>query len=333
MVDHPPKSEIGGWREQVIHPRIFILIFVLSLGGCKFSSDPRSQKKGDEPSEPITLTADQESRIQKMCHDLDRSISNYRWGIKTCDGIQWKTEMDSVENRPLIWTEFGNPYSANKTLILSMVHPDEITPLYLGFQLTHWLKDREKEFKDIHVIVAPFINPDGHFRRPPIRMNARGVDVNRNFPTKDWDTHALKIWKGQLNSNKRRFPGLKAASEPETEFQRKLIKRFSPKKILSIHAPLNITDYDGPSNLTLDKFPKEYVQECVRLRNRLRATSTGFFPGSLGNYSGQEMGIPTITLELPSANPKQAALFWKKFQPGIHSMIEFKIEKEEKVTP
>ncbi len=312
----------------------FLSILILATAlGCKPSSGPSSKGGATGDKKPPTLSAEQVKNIQTLCQDLDRSIAHYRWGIKTCEGITWKTEMDSVENRPLIWTEFGDPTSANKTLILSMVHPDEITPLYLGFQLVHWLKDHENKFKDIHVIVAPLINPDGHFRKPPIRMNARGVDVNRNFPTQDWDTHALKIWKDRLKSNKRRFPGLKAASEPETEFQRKLIDRFSPKKILSVHAPLNVTDYDGPSNLTLDKFPKEYIQECIRLRNRLRAKSTGFFPGSLGNYSGQEMGIPTITLELPSANPRQAASFWKKFQPGIHSMIEFKIEKEEKATP
>src|SRR5690606_5306954 len=139
------------------------------------------------------MTVEQKNKIDSLCKELDQSITRYRWGLKTCGDLVWKSEKDSIEGRPLIWTEFGDPKSANKTLVLSMVHPDEITPLYLGFQLSHWLKEHEKEFKDMHVIVAPFVNPDGHFRKPPVRMNARGVDVNRNFPTKDWNEKALHI--------------------------------------------------------------------------------------------------------------------------------------------
>ena len=86
-------------------------------------------------------------------------------------------------------------------------------------------------------------------------------------------------------------------------------------------------DYDGPSSLTLDRFPQEYVRECTKLRSKLRARSTGFFPGSLGNYAGVELGIPTITLELPSANPRHAAGFWRRFRPGIHSMVKFKVDR------
>lgn len=297
-------------------------LFIASLVGCKPGS-----KSGESATQKRSAPS-QAALIPAMCKDLDASIVKYKWGLTTCDGVEWKADRLSVEGRPLIWAEFGDPTSTNKTLILSMVHPDEITPLYLGFKLVHWVKEHVTEFKDAHVIIAPFVNPDGHFRKPPIRLNARGVDVNRNFPTKDWKEKALSLWKGQLRSNPRRFPGHEPSSEPETDFQEELIARFQPKKILSIHSPLNVTDYDGPSSLTLDKFPKEYVQECLKLRNRLRAKSTGFFPGSLGNYAGVELGIPTITLELPSSDARKAAHFWKIFQPGIHSMIDFKLKDD-----
>jgi len=272
----------------------------------------------------VPAQPDLSAQIPELCAKLGESITQYAWNLKTCEGVKWRAERLSEEGRPLIYAEFGEPTSKNKTLILSMVHPDEVTPLYLGFKLVQYVREHESELKDAHVIIAPLVNPDGHFRKPPIRMNSRGVDVNRNFDTELWRKKALAEWSTTLKKNPRRFPGQEPGSESETKFQVELIERYKPSKILSVHAPLNVTDYDGPNSLTLDRFPKEYVHACYQLRNRLKAKSTGFFPGSLGNYAGVEKGIPTITLELPSANPKVADFYWKKFQPGIRSMIQFK---------
>ena len=282
---------------------------------------------GDAPA-PTPLPSIAVLPIPEMCTLLAEHYAQLGWTSvkKPCEGVDWKTEQNSQEKRPLIYAEFGNPKSPNRTLVLSMVHPDEVTPLYLSFSLAQWMAANSASLKDHYVVVAPLVNPDGLFRKLPIRMNARGVDLNRNFNTKDWRERALKTWRGQLKKNPRRFPGMDPDSEPETKFQRALIEKFQPVKIMSIHAPLNVLDYDGPSSLALERFPKEYVAECLRLRNRLKARSTGFFPGSLGNFAGQERGIPTITLELPSADPKKGPEYWEKFKSGIQSMIEYKID-------
>jgi protein MpaA len=206
-----------------------------------------------------------------------------------------------------------------------MVHPDEITPLYLGLKMAQWLKNNQDTFGQMRVVVAPLVNPDGFFKSSRTRTNARGVDINRNFPTADWGPLALKMWKEKFKSNPRRFPGEKPSSEPETKFQEELIARVKPQKVLSIHSPLNHMDYDGPSAgaLKLSRFPMDYVKECLRLRSRLKAVSTGFFPGSLGNFAGQELGIPTLTLELPTADPSKAEGYWFNFKRGIRAMIEY----------
>ena len=78
--------------------------------------------------------------------------------------------------------------------------------------------------------------------------------------------------------------------------------------------------------MTLSRFSKQYVEDCLKFKNQAKAKSTGYFPGSLGNYSGHERGIPTITLELPSADYKKADFYWQKFKPYIHQMIEFEIK-------
>ena len=88
------------------------------------------------------------------------------------------------------------------------------------------------------IIVAPLINPDGFFSKPQKRTNGRGVDVNRNFPTKDW----------KQGKKDRYYSGPDANSESETKFQIALINRFKPTHIISIHSPLGCYDYDGPSS-------------------------------------------------------------------------------------
>jgi protein MpaA len=264
--------------------------------------------------------------VASLCAELKPTIESLRWkDIDPCTGIDWKIHGKSVQGRPLIYAEFGDPASTNVTLIFSSVHGDEITPVYLGFKIARWTMDHQAELKNARIIVAPFVNPDGFYKKPRTRMNARGVDVNRNFATRDWNARALSTWHKSLRSDIRRFPGNEPASEPETRFQQQLIKKFGAKKILSIHAPLNHLDYDGPNTLSLARFPSEYVHECLKLRTALKAVSTGYFPGSLGNYAGQEMGIPTLTLELPTANPAKAEEYWQSFQSGIQKMMEFVI--------
>jgi protein MpaA len=271
-------------------------------------------------------SASETAQIAVFCEEMRASIRALKWNVDPCPSdIQWKIGGYSVEGRPLIHADLGNSESPNTTLILSMVHGDEVTPLYLGLELLSWVRENSKSLGDHRLVIAPMVNPDSFFKKPRSRVNARGVDVNRNFPTRDWDARAKKAWKERFKSNPRRFPGHVPDSEPETRFQRELIARVRPLKILSVHAPLNFMDYDGPTHLSLAQFPKDYVQECLKLRKSLKATSGGFFPGSLGNYAGQELGIPTLTLELPSADPAKARIYWERFRSGIKTMIEYRM--------
>ncbi len=271
-----------------------------------------------------------ETDVPSICEGLDKAFKKRRWGEAPCGTIKWTHESTSVMGRPLVYAEFGPANASNRTLVFSMVHGDEITPLYLGFELAKWAERNMASFPDTKLVIAPLVNPDGFFEFPKTRTNAHGVDCNRNFGTADWQADALSSWKEKFNSDKRRFPGYKPDSEPETRFQKALIEKVKPSKILSIHSPLNVLDYDGPDQLKLDRFDEGYVQKCEELRVKIKAKSTGFFPGSLGNFSGIELGIPTITLELPTANASRAKSYWKRFQKGIEAVINHRIPGKEK---
>lgn len=290
-----------------------LIVTSVSLGAGKAANATPS------PAAPLVPSQD----LSNWCKELNTEITRLKWNLQPCDGkVDWKISGYSSDGRPLVYAEVGNSKALNVTLILAMVHGDEVTPVYIAVKLAEWIKVHENELKESHVIVAPLINPDGFYLTPKTRMNARGVDVNRNFATQDWQA-GLKRWKSSFRSDPRRNPGDAPRSEHETLFQEELIRQFKPQKIMSIHAPLNHMDYDGPTALSLKRFPSQYVQECLKLQKELKAKSTGFFPGSLGNYAGRELGIPTITLELPTADARKAETYWKQFSTGIRTMIQF----------
>lgn len=266
-----------------------------------------------------------ERDLTSMCKALDGAYQKRKWGSNPCGSISWIEAGQSVKGRPLIYADFGPADSKNVTLVLSMVHGDEITPLYSGFEMAKWAEAEMKKYPGARLVLAPLINPDGFLDYPKTRTNANGVDCNRNFKTADWQKDALSSWKKKFSSNPRRFPGHKPDSEPETLFQKMLIEKFKPQKIVSIHSPLNMIDYDGPDHLKLAQFGAEYVQKCQELRQAVRAKSTGFFPGSLGNYSGVELGIPTITLELPTADYRFAIKYWEMFKKGLETVVKHEL--------
>ena len=314
MVHHSSKTQENQLRRKV-RSVLWRGVAGLAIGFSSFSWAAVPQGSGDPK-----LVAD-------WCAETGRAVRDLKWKIEPCSvagkSISWRTLGKSVKGRPLVFAEFGNPQALNRTLILSSVHGDEITPVYVGLQLISWLKEHESALVNGYVVVAPMVNPDSFLDQPRSRTNSNGVDVNRNFATSDWQNTALRLWKKKYRADPRRFPGERPRSEPETLFQEELIRYAKPQKILSIHSPLNHLDYDGPTAITLSRFPREYVKECLNLRKRLKAVTTGFFPGSLGNYAGHELGIPTLTLELPSADATQAEKYWQQFSKGIKTMIEF----------
>jgi len=108
-------------------------------------------------------------------------------------------------------------------------------------------------------------------------------------------------------------------------FQIALIKRFNPQKILSVHSPLNLFDYDGPSS-DLDSF--ELWLEKISKESNHPLRKFGFFPGSLGNYAGHERSIFTLTLELPSSKSSKAKEYFDKFQTSILKFINLSVAVE-----
>jgi hypothetical protein len=81
----------------------------------------------------------------------------------------------SVSGRPIIAIERGDPDNPKKALVVGCIHGNERA----GIAIAKYLL-RSKLPAQIDLWIIPSLNPDGVARRT--RGNARGVDLNRNFP-------------------------------------------------------------------------------------------------------------------------------------------------------
>jgi murein peptide amidase A len=269
----------------------FLLFTVCSSGGVGLASVPK--KTGE---------------LKRFGSELKRHFEGLGWNDLNADSIPWESHRKTQGNLPLMFTTFGGD-SRQTVLFLGGVHGDENPSVYIVFRLAQFLQNSPELIRQKKVVIAPLVNPDGFFSRPQRRTNGRGVDINRNFPTKDWKPSK----KGNF------YSGPQANGESETRFQIALINRFKPTHIISIHSPLGCYDYDGPSS-DLDSLVVWLKK--VSTENNLPFRRYHVFPGSLGNYAGMERRIHTLTLELPSSDPKKGPEYFDQFKGMFLSVLD-----------
>lgn len=285
--------------------------------------------------------------LNLFCSKVEKTFKKFNWGKSNCQEYSWNTVRNSVLGDPLVWTIFGDVADEGKesfktkdvSVIFCGVHGDEITPIKFCFDIMDYLKSAyadtelfKKDFQNKVVIVAPIVNPDSYFKAKPTRVNAHGIDVNRNFATKDWSKDARRLWLAKFKKDKRRNPGISPNSEPEVVFQTNLIKRYGPDKIISVHSPLTMLDYDGP-NTIVDGFvdgtkAQELLIQMSKDASDYKIVNYPYFPGSLGNWAGKERDIPTYTLELPTSDPAKSTEYWKLFKSAIHKAIAHDLKEK-----
>ena len=195
----------------------------------------------------------------------------------------------SVQGTPIYMRDLGAQQGKLRILVVGGMHGDELSSASVAF---HWMRlaaDPHLQMpQPVHWRFLPLLNPDGMMARPPRRVNANGVDLNRNFPTPNWERDAAVYWQQRTGKDPRRWPGPKPLSEPESRFLHDQMQQFKPHLIVSIHAPYGVLDFDGPS------VPPSRL-------GRLYLDQVGIFPGSLGNYGGVHKGVPVVTIELFNA--------------------------------
>ena len=225
----------------------------------------------------------------RYCVDYSLTIPNVKPAL--CEQAQlMDMQARSVLGRPIWGRDIVAEDARLRVLVVGGIHGDEMSSTSLVF---HWIGLAQTPLGDtpdpIHWRFIPALNPDGLFSRPVKRVNAHGVDLNRNFPTPNWVRDARIYWEKRTRRDPRRWPGSKPLSEPESRFLLAQMDNFKPNLIVSVHAPFGLLDFDGPS-VPPSKLGRLYLDQV------------GIYPGSLGNYGGIHKRVPVVTIELPSAS-------------------------------
>jgi predicted deacylase len=98
-----------------------------------------------------------------------------------------------------------------RVLLMGGIHGDEYSTVSIVFKWMDTLNEYHSGL--FHWKVTPLLNPDGLLTEGRAqRQNGRGVDLNRNLSSKDWDDLALKYWEKRSAQNTLTQHYLKAAN-------------------------------------------------------------------------------------------------------------------------
>jgi len=207
----------------------------------------------------------------------------------------------SVQNRPIdCWTLGSGP---DVTLIIATIHGDEPAGTPLVRRLASHLAQHPTLLAGRTLLIVPMANPDGHVAHR--RVNARGIDLNRNYPASNYDSHGDH--------------GHAPLSEPESRALHQLVESRRPARVLSFHQPIRsgsaCIDFDGPA---------ADLAAAMAAACDLPVKKLGGRPGSLGSYVGETLGRPIITVELPAESSHwDESTLWSRYGDMLLAAIRF----------
>jgi protein MpaA len=209
-------------------------------------------------------------------------------------GLDWSNRPEievvaqSEEGRTIIARRIGPVDAATSLVVIGQVHGNEPA----GVRVVRELVDRAARAESLDatttarttatIWVIDSLNPDG--RRAGTRVNANGVDLNRNFP------HA---WQPSGRGT-RQWSGPGAASEMEVQGLMAFLAKVRPTAVLVMHQDFAVVD------TTHDRSRRAGVRLAELLGLPARPVGCpGPCRGTLTGWVDQELGAIAITVELP----------------------------------
>ena len=185
----------------------------------------------------------------------------------------------SEQGRPIVAWETGDPNAKRRVLVVGCIHGNEPAGIAIANAVT---RARIPAGTDVWVI--PDLNPDGVAAKT--RQNARGVDLNRNFPY---------LWQPLRGSF---YSGPRALSERESRVAYKLIRRIRPTTSIWFHQHLGVVDESGGDARVERRFARRIGMRTERLTR---------YPGSVAGWENHAFPDTTsFVVELPAGPvPKQ----------------------------
>jgi hypothetical protein len=172
-----------------------------------------------------------------------------------------------VDGSPIVARHYGALDAPVQVVVLGQMHGSEPGGQKVVRELT-----RRQVPAGVGLWLIASMNPDGDRRH--LRTNARGVDLNRNFPT-DW----------QRASRGPYWPGSGPASEPETRGMVRFLTRVQPTAVLSFHQAFDRVDISHPASEAAGRKLAGWMGEeaaMVRCQGPCHGTLTQWVDGTFG---------------------------------------------------
>jgi len=188
----------------------------------------------------------------------------------------------SVQGRPIRAYQLGDPLAQRHALVVGYVHGDERA----GLAIVRELRARTKTISGVDLWVVPAMNPDGGTANT--RQNARGVDLNRNFPA-GWTPLPRGIY----------YSGTGPLSEPESRIAHALIQRLKPDVSIWYHQHAQLVDASGG-----DPAVERRYAQLVGLPFKQFTRP----PGSITTWTNRTYpGTTAFVVELPAGSLSRAS--------------------------
>ncbi len=189
-------------------------------------------------------------------------------------------------------------------LFVGGIHGDEPAGVQLATDLLQWLRDVENTHREKVAsswTLIPCLNVDGYQRKS--RVNANGVDLNRNFPSHDWN---------ESHRAPRYYPGPSPQSENEVHALVRLIDEIKPIVIVHFHSWKPAIIYTGAD-------ARPYAEYFAAPSYPLQDDIGHPTPGSLGQYGWYQKKIPVVCIEEKDGTPMN--LVWQHFKSGFERLL------------
>ena len=190
----------------------------------------------------------------------------------------------SVRGRAIQAIRVGDPDAKLKLLVVAVIHGNERA----GLAVTRRLR-RVRPPRGTELWLVDRFNPDGAAANT--RQNARGVDLNRNFP---------EDWRGGGRPFDTYYAGPRPLSEPESQAIAALVRRIKPRVTLWYHQHLNLVTKDTGGD------PK--LEGLYARRSGLRHRRLDPLPGTITAWQNSRFRRDTaFVVELPAGSLSKRA--------------------------
>lgn len=168
----------------------------------------------------------------------------------------------------------------------------------------------------VQVWTISTMNPDGSLRGT--RRNARGVDLNRNFP---------HLWR-RTYTNIVYYPGRAPLSEPESQTMVRFLDALRPDLVVSLHQAARSVDVGNPKT----RLWSYRLAQAFNLPTRT-VSCAGPCAGTMTSWFNTYYAGSAVTVELPRTVTPYMARYYARASLKVGAMLAPKATPSPSATP